>query len=302
MALSQRIGVSSHSVRFKTHDGLTCFAQHYKADIPSRQKRLPVICLHGLTRNSSDFEVLGPYLAGYGRDAFALDCRGRGKSEYDKNANNYKPATYAKDVLSFMDHQGLDHAHFIGTSLGGLVTTEICRLQSNRIAGTVINDVGPEIDPGGLKRITSYAKSPSNPQTWEEAVDYTERVGRAAFPNFARNDWERFAKRTFDVKAGGGISVKYDPAIVRPAPPFLAKIISVVLWRRFLQLAKTCPLLLIRGQESDILSAETVRKFKKKAPHMMVVEIPERGHAPSLEEEESKFAIQHFLALADPMT
>lgn len=134
--------------QFRSRDGLELFFRDYAGPAD----RAPLLCLHGLTRNSRDFEDFAARRAGEFR-VIAMDFRGRGRSDRDPRPENYVPATYAADVIELLDHLGIDRALFVGTSLGGLVTMIVAAIDARRIAGAILNDVGPELDDAGLERI-----------------------------------------------------------------------------------------------------------------------------------------------------
>src|SRR5579864_4508779 len=140
--------------RWTTPDGLQLSGRDYAG--AAAEARLPVICLHGLTRNARDFEDLAPRIAARGRRVLALDVRGRGQSAWDPQPMRYVPATYAGDVLALLDALGIARAVFIGTSMGGLITMVVGALRPSAVAAAVINDVGPELTPEGLARITGF--------------------------------------------------------------------------------------------------------------------------------------------------
>ena len=136
-------------------DGLRLYARHY--GVPGSIRR-PLVCLAGLTRNSRDFHDLASALARpdeNGRDVFAIDCRGRGRSQHDANWKNYSILVELNDVLDFMTMRGLNRAAVIGTSRGGLITMLMAALRPNALGAVVLNDIGPVIEREGLARIVA---------------------------------------------------------------------------------------------------------------------------------------------------
>src|SRR5213075_2745189 len=131
--------------RWTSADGLSLYARDYAGG--DGEARLPVICLHGLTRNSKDFEDVAPVIAASGRRVIVPDVRGRGRSGYARDPASYEPKTYARDVLDLMDGLGIARAVFIGTSMGGLITMTVAALRSKAVAAVVLNDVGPAVAP-----------------------------------------------------------------------------------------------------------------------------------------------------------
>jgi len=278
--------------RWRSRDGLNLFARDYAG--ASGDARLPVICLHGLTRNSKDFEDVAPIIAGRGRRVIVPDVRGRGQSDWDPNPKNYRPPIYARDVIEMIAALDVPRAVFLGTSMGGLITMTLAAIRSKAIAAAILNDVGPAIAPEGVARILSYAGKPVDIRSWEEAVDYVRRTNLVAFPDYGAKEWRRFASRTF--RDSNGVPVlDYDPAIASPLgkpPGRIALWIAGLLFRR---LARKRPTLLIRGETSDIISAEIADRMQRMAPRLKRVDVPGVGHAPTLTEPAAIDAIEQFL-------
>lgn len=278
---------------WRSRDGLKLLARVYGA--PS--DALPVICIPGLTRNSRDFEVVAPYIAEQGRQVFAVDLRGRGRSDRSQNPKTYTPVQYAADMVALLASIEASRALFVGTSLGGLVTMTLAMRQPGLIGGAVLNDVGPRVGKAGLARIRGYAGKPFNVTTWEDATAYVKRTNEAAFPDLDDSDWHRFARRLFK-EENGKVVLDYDPGIARSASPLAAFLSSMMLWPAFRRLARCGPLTLVYGETSDILERETVQRMERQAPAMTVVEVPGVGHAPQLNEPEAQRAIKTFLQTA----
>jgi len=278
--------------RWTSRDGLRLFARDY---LPaSEETRLPVICLHGLTRNSKDFEDVAPLIAGWGRRVIVPDVRGRGQSDRDPNPRNYQPKIYARDVLAMMEALDVPRAIFLGTSMGGLIVMALAAMRLKAIAAAILNDVGPAIAPEGIARILSYAGKGPEVGDWNDAAEYVRRTNAVAFPHYSDEQWHRFAQRTFR-QGSAGLVLDYDPAIMVPLakpPPKLAGFIAGLLFRR---LARKRPTLLIRGENSDIVSAEIAEKMQRMAPGLQRVDVPGVGHAPMLTEPEAVDAIEQFL-------
>lgn len=278
---------------WQSSDGLTLFARDYPA--ASGPARLPVICLHGLTRNSKDFEDVAPRIAQMGRRVLALDVRGRGRSARDPNPDNYVPKTYARDVLALIDALGISRAVFLGTSMGGIIVMVLAALRSRAVAGAILNDVGPVVSPEGVERIKGYTGKAVEVANREAAVDYVRRVNGAAFPDYGEEDWSRFARRTFrevnDVPV-----LDYDPQIMIPFARGRYKAPRLLGWLLFRRLARRRPTLLIRGALSDILSASIVERMRSIAPRMDYSEVGNVGHAPMLDEPEALRALETFLS------
>ena len=278
--------------RWTSRDGLDLYARDYPAT--GMERGLPVVCLHGLTRNSRDFEELAPLIARLGRRVIAADVRGRGQSAHDPDPRHYHPRVYARDVADMLDGLGIDRAVFIGTSMGALITMALTAVRTRAIAGAVLNDAGPEVSPDGIARILGYAGKGHPVRDWAGAVEYARRTNGTAFPDLSDADWAKVARRMFR-DASGGPTLDYDPAIaavIGKPPSRLAGWIARMLFKR---LARRAPLLLIRGSNSDIITADIAARMRKMAPAMQQVDVPGVGHAPMLDEPVAVDAITRFL-------
>ena len=280
--------------RWTSSDGLSLYARDYAA--ASGPAKLPVIAIHGLTRNSADFGTIAPLIAQSGRRVLAIDVRGRGQSDRAPDAMTYQPLNYAQDVLALMRDAGIERAVFLGTSMGGLITMALAAVRSKVIAAAIINDVGPEVAREGLTRIAAYAGQPIEIGNWAEAAAYVRRLNEVALPHYSDADWDAFARRTFRIGTEGTPVPDYDPDIMAPIRAAGAKALVPNLWPFFNRLAKARPVLLVRGATSDLLSPEIAAKMRKRAPKMDFVEVPGIGHAPMLDEPEAKAAIFPFLS------
>ena len=281
--------------RWTSKDGLSLFARDYAG--AAGAARLPVICLHGLTRNSKDFAALAPLVAATGRRVIVPDVRGRGLSDRDPNGSNYVPNTYARDMLLLLDRLGIARALFIGTSMGGIISLAISGMRRRAVAGLVLNDVGPEVCNVGIERIKSYVGKKVDIGSWDDAADYLRSINGLAFPDYKADDWAAFARRTF-AEGESGPRLDYDPAIMQPLSENRYKAMTFVAWYLFKRLARTAPVLLVRGELSDLLSKEIADRMEARAPSMRRVEIPRVGHAPMLDEPQAVEAISDFFRSA----
>jgi pimeloyl-ACP methyl ester carboxylesterase len=272
---------------FTVTDGLRL---HYR-DYPGSDSRPPLLCLPGLTRNARDFSELAELYSPRFR-VLVFEFRGRGESDHDPVPARYYPLVYAGDVVQFLDLLRIDRAIFIGTSLGGLVTMAIATLAPQRIAAAILNDVGPELNQIGLDRIQSYVGRDERFRSWGEAADEIAKRLAPAFPNYGREEWLAMARRVCR-EEDGEIRFDYDMAIAEPfktAGPAPA----VDVWPFFAALARK-PLLMVRGEISELLSAAAAEKMRAAAPDARFVEVPGIGHAPMLNEPEAAAAIDDFL-------
>jgi pimeloyl-ACP methyl ester carboxylesterase len=269
-------------------DGLRLHYVDFAGNLPGR----PLLCLHGLTRNARDFTEFAERLSPKFR-VIALDFRGRGSSDSDPLPARYNPVTYAGDVIELLDQLDIASAILVGTSLGGLVTMILGTTAPERVAGAILNDVGPELDQAGLDRIQSYLGKDLRFSAWDEAAAAICANQGGAFPRWTHDQWVAAAHR-YCREQDGEIRFDYDMAIAEPfrtagpAP-------KVDLWPFFAALARK-PLLVVRGELSDLLSADAMTKMHEAAPGLRSVAVPGVGHAPTLDEPEAVAAIDAFLA------
>ena len=275
-------------------DGLTLYARDYAGS--SGPAKLPVICIHGLTRNSRDFEDVAPWIAARGRRVLAVDVRGRGRSDRDPSPANYQVPIYAGDVLALMTGAGISRAVFVGTSMGGLITLTLGAMNPAVVAAAVLNDVGPELSTVGLKRILGYVGSDRKPvETWDDAAEFAKGINGLAFPNATQDDWRAFARRIFREEAGRPV-LDYDARISEAFAAYDPSLPQPDLWPLFQAFATARPLLLVRGGISDLIDEEIGERMRRTAPEMAYAEVPDVGHAPMLTEPEARAAMERFLA------
>ena len=258
--------------------------------------RCPVVCIHGLTRNSADFEDVAPWIAAQGRRVIAVDVRGRGRSARDPDPRRYHPAVYAQDVLGLLDEAGIARAVFVGTSMGGIITMAIAGRRLRAIAAAVLNDVGPMISIAGIRRIAGYVGKGQPVRTWDDAAAYVRSINETAFPDNTAADWSAFARRTFRQDEAGGIGPDYDPAIAASIAGAKLKPTSLVAKLLYRRLARNRPTLLVRGAISDIAGSDEAQYMRRAAPSLQYAEVPGIGHAPLLTEPAAREALAGFLA------
>jgi pimeloyl-ACP methyl ester carboxylesterase len=280
-------------ITYTSTDGLTLYARDYAGQ--GGAAHLPVICIHGLTRNSSDFDELAPRIAALGRRVLALDVRGRGHSARDPNPDNYTPTVYAADVAKLMNDLGIARAVFIGTSMGGLITMTLAARHLDKVAAAVLNDIGPVISEKGLARIAGYTGQCAAVQSWSQAADYVRDINACAFPANASDEWDKWARRAFEPDETGQLVPRYDPKIAVALQTGKLKPTSLPARMAFRHLARKRPTLLVRGALSDLVEPPQANWMKKTAPDMQYVEVPDVGHAPMLTEPEAWEAIRTFL-------
>ncbi|MCE2841313.1 MAG: alpha/beta fold hydrolase [Novosphingobium sp.] len=272
-----------------SRDGLQL---HYR-DYPGRADRPPVLCLPGLTRNARDFEELAQRLAGEWR-VICVELRGRGDSAYAKDSATYNPLQYLEDLGELFDQAGLTRVVAIGTSLGGLLTMLLAATAPQRLAGALLNDIGPEVNPEGIERIRNYVGQARNFPTWMHAARALAESQGPTFPNASLTDWLAMAKRCMVVGSNGRIHFDYDMKIAEPFAQADGAS-NVDMWPAFEALAGR-PVTLLRGALSDVLTPATFKQMAKRLPEAETVTVPKVGHAPTLSEPAAMAAINQLLA------
>jgi pimeloyl-ACP methyl ester carboxylesterase len=264
---------------------------HYR-DYPGPDDRPPILCIPGLTRNARDFEPVAERLAGQWR-LICVDLRGRAESAYAKDPMTYVPLTYLQDLMRLFEAINLRRFVGFGTSLGGLLLMLVASAAAQRLAGALINDIGPTIEEVGLARIRGNVGNGSTFPTWVHAARALAETNAAIYPDYELHDWITFAKRLYRLNSKGRIVLDYDQRIAEPfrQPGNEA---GVDLWPTLTGFA-SCPVTVLRGGLSDILSAETAQKMCSLLPDAELVTLPRIGHAPALTEPESVAAIDRLL-------
>lgn len=249
---------------------------------------LPVLCLAGLTRSSTDFDFLAPHLPDV--RLIRADYRGRGGSEWT-GAASYTVPREAKDALELLDHLGLQQAAIIGTSRGGMIAMLLAATARPRLLGVLLNDVGPALERAGLEKIFDYVGRNPAARTIDDLVAKLPR-SMPGFANVPEARWRAFAERLYTA-TDTGLHIRYDPEL---RTSFLAAFEGPQpdLWPLF-DACAGLPLALVRGANSDLLSRETVAEMRRRRPDMTFAEVPDRAHVPFLDEAESLGAIRAWL-------
>jgi pimeloyl-ACP methyl ester carboxylesterase len=254
---------------------------------------LPILCLSGLTRDGRDFSYLAHHLTGV--RMITLDYRGRGQSDWPDDFMSYSVPVEMSDAVALLDHLHIDKAGIIGTSRGGLIALVMATAAPQRMLGTVLVDVGPELDSGGLAAIMDYLGRKPVWKTLRDAAEARPMV-MAGFSNVPP---ERLLEevRIFYGETPEGLEQSYDPRL-RDAVIAAAEAVTEPpdLWPMFDALARK-PLACLRGANSDLLTSETLQEMQNRAPDMIAVNVPDRGHVPFLDEPESLRAIHDWLEM-----
>ena len=271
---------SGFSTYISAPDGLRLHARLWGP----RSAAHTVVCLPGLARTTADFEALAGRLAGAGeaRRVIALDYRGRGQSDYDRDPANYNFHVEMGDVLAALTALDALPAVFVGTSRGGILTMLLAAMRPTVMTGAVLNDIGPVIEPKGLMRIKGYVGKLPEPRSFEDGAEILRRLFDAQFPTVTHEGWLEASRRTFK-QANGRFATTYDPALAKtmegvdfekPMPP---------LWKEF-EALRHVPVMTIRGANSDLLTEATVTEMASRHPDFETLDVPEQGHAPLLAE------------------
>jgi pimeloyl-ACP methyl ester carboxylesterase len=290
------VSFAARDIFVTSQDGLRLHVCDYG---PRIVPTVPVVCLPGLTRTVADFERLAPALAEGDppRRVIAIDSRGRGQSDYDSNPENYNVAVELGDVVTVLTALEIGSAVFIGSSRGGILTMLLAVAHPAAVAGAVLHDIGPVIEAKGLARIKSYVGKLPQPRSFDEGAEILRRLFDAQFPKLTAEQWLAAARRTW--KLDGGVLVPTydvrlartlaDVDIERPLPP---------MWNEFDALARV-PVMVIRGANSDILSAATVTAMQERHPGLETIEVPDQGHVPGLDRPDLIRCVTQFALSCD---
>lgn len=278
-------------------DGLSLYARDYG---PRVSFALPVVCLPGLARHSEDFHPLAMALSSdqkRPRRVLALDYRGRGRSDHDRDWRHYDLKVELDDVLQVLTAAGIEEAVFVGTSRGGLLTMALSAARPAALRGAVLNDIGPVIEGKGLARIRGYVGKLPLPRDFDEGAEILRRLSDALFPQFSDEDWLMLARGTWR-EVEGSLVLAYDPALAKTLESIDLEAPRPPLWFLFEGL-KRVPVLVVRGANSDLLSPETVSAMQEAHPCLDTVTVPGQGHAPMLAGRELVQRIARFVARAE---
>lgn len=282
---------------YTSSDGLRLHARLYG---DARSDALPAICLPGLTRNAADFHDLALFLAHHPRrprQVVAFDYRGRGRSAYDPKWKNYDVLVEAGDIVAGLTAIGIEHGAFIGTSRGGIIIHVLAAMRPAVLKAVVLNDIGPVVEGAGLAQIRAYLERAPKPKTFDEAIAFSQAAQGQTFSALTSADWERMA-RAFYREENGHLVADFDPALLNTVKAVDLNQPLPVLWPQFQGLAGV-PLLAIRGENSMLLSNETLEEMAKRHPRCETITVAGQGHAPLLETGALPARIASFIAKAE---
>ena len=252
-----------------------------------------LICVHGLTRCARDFDFLARELEGHYR-VVCPDVPGRGESDWLKNPMDYVAPTYVNATVALVARLGVESVHWVGTSMGGLIGMTLASLAETPITRLVLNDVGPVLTAASLERIGTYVgKAPRFPSV--DAAEQYVRAACAPFGPHSDSQWRILTEHVLRGDPAGGYRMHYDPAI---AVPFNAEKErkDMDLWKVYD--AIRCPTLVVRGEQSDLLTRETAVQMAARGPRAKVTEMKGVGHAPTLMHADQIEVVREFLLAA----
>ncbi|HSQ72728.1 MAG TPA: alpha/beta hydrolase [Rubrivivax sp.] len=256
-----------------------------------------LVCVHGLSRQGRDFDTLARDLAGRYR-VICPDVVGRGRSDRLADPMGYAIPNYVADMVTLVARLGVEEVDWVGTSMGGLIGLGLASLPNSPVRRLVLNDVGPTIQPEALRRIGTYLGLPARWRTLDEAADATLAISQGFGPH-TRDQWLALTRAQLVADTDhpeGGFKPHYDPAIAVPfraITPEMAATGEALLWQSYDRVS--CPTLLLRGAESDLLSHDTALAMTRRGPHARLHEFAGVGHAPMLVQAEQRAIVREFL-------
>ncbi len=283
-------------LRFTSHDGLRLAARHYKAPATS-QFAPPLLCLSGMAGNSSEFHDLASFLSTHKehpRDVYALDYRGRGNSQAGTGATNYTPQIELRDILDFLIVFNIASFDILGSSRGGINAMLLATARPSAIGRVILNDLGPVLEPDGLARLLGHLENMPLPSSWPEANDLMRSMYQKYFPALNKEDWQALAERYFK-ETNGSLSLTFDKKLGHSGRHLDLQKTLPDMWGEYLSLFRF-PLLIIRGENSDMLSRKTLEHMHTLHWNARAVTVPGQGHAPLLRDRASMHTIQAFLS------
>jgi pimeloyl-ACP methyl ester carboxylesterase len=291
------LDIEEEDILYRSHDDLLLYVRKYGSEYARGR---PLLCLPGLTRNGRDFQDLALALAGHAthpRTVYCLDYRGRGRSEWDKEWRNYSTYIELLDAVAFLTLRCLDDVAIVGTSRGGIISMLLAVMRPSAIGCLVLNDIGPVIETAGLARIMGYTGKIPVPRDWGEANAMVREMYKRQFTALDDAAWDALTRQLFS-EMDGKPGAAYDPNVGKALSEVDISKPVPAMWEHFESLYAK-PLMVLRGENSDILSAGTVHEMQARHPQMTSVAIRNEGHAPLLRDPFSQRLIADFLIETD---
>jgi pimeloyl-ACP methyl ester carboxylesterase len=277
--------MSAPNITSRFHTSADGLRLHLRDYTPQDARGLPVVCLPGLARTADDFDCIARALAQRGRRVIAIDYRGRGLSDYDPDPKKYDLVVESADIQLMLAAESITQAIFLGTSRGGIHAMLFAAFKPELLAGVILNDIGPVLEPPGLISIKGYVGKLSRPKNWDEAAAMFKQVSGAQFPALSDADWHAYARLTLEEKEDGLVA-RYDPALARALDAYDPSKPMPDLWGQY-EALKPFPLLAIRGETSDLLSPAVFQEMQTRHPRAQALTVPGQGHAPLLLDQPS---------------
>lgn len=278
-----------------TTNTLTCIDPHDTHDMVYRQwgnlnSSQVLLCAHGLTRNSRDFDFLATTLESHYR-IICPDIVGRGESDWLSHPMDYTYSVYVSDILALLETLNITSIDWLGTSMGGLIGMSISTLPNSPIRRLILNDVGAFIPKIALKRIASYLTAQSLPRfnNLFEAEQYFRKI-YTTFGHLSDLHWQHITQHGVRITENGSYVLAYDPGIALPFQNIIEDMNLWPLWEKI-----TCPVLLLRGEDSDLLPLDVATQMQEIHPTMHTVTFKGIGHAPALMDNEQIQIIKSWL-------
>jgi pimeloyl-ACP methyl ester carboxylesterase len=282
--------------RIKTVQCLSAAGLHRMAykEWGDEQNPKVLVCVHGVTRVSDDFDKLAREMCPDYR-VVCPDVVGRGRSDWLRDPQHYQLPQYVSDMVTLCARLDAETVHWLGTSMGGLIGMGLASLKDSPVRKLVLNDIGPTLDPTALARIGAYIGQAAKFPTFEEAARNIKEISLPFGPH-SDEEWHKLASDVLRQDKDGQWIRHYDPALSIPlkaATTENTRQAEALLWMAYD--AITCPTLLVHGAQSDLLSAEVAQAMTSRGPKARLVEFPGVGHAPTFVHDDQIRAVKEFL-------
>jgi pimeloyl-ACP methyl ester carboxylesterase len=283
-------------IYFRGYDGIRLYARHYPGDRSLR----PLLCLSDVTQNGRSFEPLATALSSETlgqRPVYTLDYRGRGFSENDPNWKNYTPMIEMLDVINLMALRRIHKPTILASGWGGVIAMTLATLHSSMLGPVILNDTGPKLETNGLLRVHAFIGRVPTPSSWLKAADLIKDLNINHFTDLNSEDWRRLAQQQYNEKDGRP-APSYDPELEKTLMMADVTVGAPVMWEQFAAMNHV-PILVIRGENSDVLSKETFEEMFYRHPNLQLFTVANEGHTPLLDDDLSIERIRLFLERCD---
>lgn len=289
--ISETEQVRIESVQCISPDGLHRMVYKDWGDIDNPNV---LLCVHGVTRVSDDFDALARALVPYFR-VICPDVVGRGRSGWLRTAKNYQVQQYVCDMVTLLARVNAASLSFLGTSMGGMIGSVLASLPETPIRKLILNDIGPVLNGSAIGRIGQYIGQPIRFATFEEADQYIRTIS-VPFGEHTEEQWQKLSRDVLCQDKDGMWTRNYDlklAASMQAVTPEQAQAMEAMMWATYD--AISCPTLVLRGAESDLLTPETAQQMTQRGPKAKLVEFEKTGHAPTLLHADQIAVVKEFL-------